>query len=97
MYLFMFLLFTANFIDIGKHEKVTWRGISDLSFLDRDCVRFLFLFLLSSVQTSHTLRNKSELLQMAYLIYQVPNDTVSGKVLFSCYLLCSANSCYIAQ
>ena len=93
----MFLLFTANFIDIGKHEKKTWKGISGLFFRDWECVRFLFNFLLSTVQTTQTLVNKNELLQMAALIYQFPNETVSGKVLFSCYLLCSANSCYIAQ
>ena len=96
-YLIMFLLFTAKFIDIWKHEKVTWKGVSDLSFRDWDCVRFLFIFLLSTVRTSQTLGNKNELLQMAYLIYQFPNGTVSGKVSFSCYLLCSANSLYNAQ
>ena len=94
-YLFMFLLFTANFIDIRKREKVTWKGIYDLSFRGWDCVRFLFIFLLSSVKNSLTLSNKSELLQMAYLIYQFPNETVTGKVPFSCYYFCSANSCYI--
>ena len=93
----MFLLFTAKFIDIGKHEKVTWKGISDLSFRDWHCVRFSFNFLLSTVQTTQTLGNKNELLQMAHLIYQFHTETVSSKVSFSCYLLCSANSSYIVQ
>ena len=90
-------MFTAKFIDIWKHEKVTWKGVSDLSFRDWDCVRFLIIFLLSTMQTSQTLGNKNELLQMAYLIYQFPNETVSGKVSISCSFLCSANSLYIVQ
>ena len=50
------------------------------------------------MQTSQTLGNRNELLQMPYLIYhQFPNETVSGKVSLSCYLLCRANSLYIAQ
>ena len=97
-YLIIFLLFTAKFRDIGKHEKVTWKGISDLSFRDWDCVRFLSIFLLSTVQTSQTLGNKNELLQMPYLIYhQFPNETVSGKVSIYCCFWWSANSLYIAQ
>ena len=96
-FLFIFLLFTAKLIEIGKHEKVTRKSISDLSLRDWDCVRFSFFFLLSTVQTSQTLGNKNELLQMAYLIYQFPDETVSGKVSFSCFFVGSANSLYIAQ
>ena len=58
IYLFMFQLFSANFIDSGKHEKVTWKGISDLSFRDWDGVRCSFIFLLSAVQTSQSLGNE---------------------------------------
>ena len=97
IYLFMFQLFSANFIDSGKHEKVTWKGISDLSFRDWDGVRCSFIFLLSAVQTSQTMGNKKELIQKTYLIYQFRNETVSGKVSFFSYWLCSANSLYIAQ
>ena len=88
--------FPVVYCKIHRHPEA-WKGISDISFRDWDCVRFLFNFLLSTVQTTQTLVNKNELLQMAHLIYQFRNETVSSKVSFSCYLLCSANSSYIVQ